>query len=172
MLEKVALIENRYKEINLLLEQVGEDYQRAAELARERAELEEVVNKAHQYRQAEIRLNQARQLLSEGDEPELAELAQADILEIEPLMVTMEADLRSLLVPKDPRDERNVIVEIRAGTGGDEAGLFAADLFRMYARYAERRNWKVEILSQKRNRDRRIQRNHFSASKGKALTPA
>lgn len=148
MLDKVLLIENRYEEINRELERVGEDYQRAAELSKERADIEPVVSKAREYRQILEQLDQARQLLSEESDPEMAELAQADITDLEPESIRLEGELRSLLLPKDPRDTRNVIMEIRAGTGGDEAGLFAADLFRMYARYAERNNWKVEILSQ------------------------
>ncbi len=148
MLEKVATIENRYDEINRELEQVGEDYLRAAELAKERSDIEPIVSKAREYRAALERLEQARQVLAEDADPEFAELAQVEITELEPETLRLEGELRSLLLPKDPRDERNVIVEIRAGTGGDEAGLFAADLFRMYSRYSERNNWKVEILSQ------------------------
>jgi peptide chain release factor 1 len=83
----------------------------------------------------------------ETDE-EMRQLATAEIEELEPQLTKQETDLKSLLVPKDPRDERNVIVEVRAGTGGDEAGLFAAELYRMFLRYAERRNWKVEVLSE------------------------
>ncbi|MDD5370048.1 MAG: peptide chain release factor 1 [Anaerolineaceae bacterium] len=146
MLEKIESIENRYEEINRELETVGEDYQRATELAKERAELEPVYSKGQAYRQTLARLDEARELISTEDE-ELRQLALAEVEELEPLSIQLEKELRELLVPKDPRDERNVIVEIRAGTGGDEAGLFAAELFRMYTRYAERRNWKYELLS-------------------------
>jgi peptide chain release factor 1 len=146
MIENIEGIENRYEEINRELETVGEDYLRATELAKERAELEPVYSKGQEYRQTLARLDQARELTSTDDE-ELRQLALAEVEELEPLCAQLEKELRELLVPKDPRDDRNVIVEVRAGTGGDEAGLFAAELFRMYTRYAERRNWKNEILS-------------------------
>jgi len=147
MLDKVAGIENRYEELSRLLAETGEDYQRATELAKERAEIEQVVAKAQEYRQVLKRLEEAETLLEEPDE-ELRQLAQTDVEELRPQAEKLEGDLRTLLLPKDPRDDRNVIVEIRAGTGGDEAGLFAADLFRLFSRYAERKNWKVEVLSQ------------------------
>ena len=82
---------------------------------------------------------------------------------------TLEDELKKLLIPKDPNDDKNVILEIRAGTGGEEAGLFAGDLFRMYSRYAENRNWKVEILTQNINRCRGIQRNHRHDSRQRGL---
>lgn len=147
MLEKLAAIEDRYEEINRLLIDVGSDYQRAAELGIERAELEPVVAKARQYRQALDRLEDARQLLTADDE-ELRGLAELEVVDLEPEVDRLEAEVKGLLLPKDPRDQRNVIVEIRAGAGGDEAALFAADLFRMYNRFAERLGWSVEILSE------------------------
>ena len=84
----------------------------------------------------------------EEDDPELTEIAKLEIQELEPVLLDLESQIKTLLLPKDPRDERNVIMEIRAGTGGDEAGIFGADLFRMYNRFAERNRWKVDILSQ------------------------
>jgi peptide chain release factor 1 len=146
MLDKLVGIENRYTEINQELEKVGEDYQRATELGKERAELEPLVSKANEYRQVLAKLDQARELVESEDE-DMRQLAQAEIDELQPQAEGLEAEIKTMLVPTDPRDARNVIVEIRAGTGGDEAGLFAADLFRMYTRYAERRNWKYEVLS-------------------------
>ena len=146
MLDKIAGIEERYEEINQLLMEVGDDYQRAAELGIERAELEPVVSKARQYRQALASLEEARELQNSGDE-ELSLLAEAEIVELEPQIEDLENEIRSMLLPKDKRDERNVIMEIRAGTGGDEAALFAADLYRMYTRYAERQKWSLDIMS-------------------------
>jgi len=146
MLEKLSGIENRYKEINQLLMEVGDDYQRAAELNKERIDLEPLVSKARDYRQALERLDEAR-LLLEGNDEELRILAEAEILEMEPLIDQLQREIKSMLLPKDPRDERNVIMEIRAGTGGDEAALFAADLFRLYSRYAEGRHWAVDVMS-------------------------
>ncbi len=146
MLEKIAGIEERYDEINDLLMEVGDNYQRATELSKERAEIEPIVFKAQSYRQTLNNLTEAQTLL-DSDDTELKELAESEIKELEPKIVQIEEDLRTMLLPKDPRDERNVIMEIRAGTGGNEAALFAADLFRMYNRYAERQRWEVEILS-------------------------
>jgi peptide chain release factor 1 len=147
MLEKIAAIEERYESINQELMEVGEDYQRAAELGIERAELEPVVEKARQYRQTLERLEEAR-VLRENPDEELRLLADAEIAELEPQAGKLEEDIKGLLIPKDPRDQRSVIVEIRAGTGGDEAAIFAADLFRMYSRYAERQGWGTELLSE------------------------
>jgi len=147
MLEKLISIEERYDELTRQLAEVGEDYVKAAELAKERSDLDDIVQKTILYRSALSKKEEAEQLLSADDE-ELRLLAENELTELQPELDTLEADLRSMLLPKDPRDNRNVIVEVRAGTGGDEAALFAADLFRMYLRYAERQNWKYEILSQ------------------------
>ena len=146
MLDKLIGIEKRYAELNQELQVVGDDYQRAAELNKERIDLEPLVQKAEQYRQALDRIDEARTLL-DGDDDELRMLAEAEILDLEPQVDRLEAELKNMLLPKDPRDARNVIMEIRAGTGGDEAAIFAADLFRLYTRYAEARRWTVEVLS-------------------------
>jgi peptide chain release factor 1 len=146
MLEKLAKIEDRYEEILQELMDVGENYQRATELSIERAELEPLVNKARQYRQSLAQLDEAIEL-RDAEDLELRDLAEVEIAELEPEVERIGTELKSMLLPRDPRDKRNVIMEIRAGTGGDEAALFAADLFRMYNRYAERKNWEVEVLS-------------------------
>ncbi len=146
MLDKVQAILGRNAEIERELLDVGDNYQRATELNKERAELEELVEVGREYQDVMTRLEEARGLVY-GNDPDLAELAAAEIEELEPKVEPLEKQLKTLLLPKDPRDARNVIMEIRAGTGGDEAGLFAADLFRMYSRYTERRGWKPEILS-------------------------
>lgn len=146
MLDKIAGIEERYEELNRLLLEVGDDYQRAAELGKERSDLETIVNKAQVYRQALKQLEEARSI-QDTDDGELAQLAEAEVADLEPQIERLEQEIKSMLLPKDPRDGRNVIMEIRAGTGGDEAALFAADLFRMYNRYAERQRWTTEVLS-------------------------
>ena len=146
MLDKIAGIETRFDEIEQELLGVGEDYQRATELSIERAELEPIVEKARAYRSALSEYEEAEDLLNSDDE-EMAKLANAEAQRLGAQIEGLEEELKSLLLPKDPRDARNVIVEIRAGAGGDEAGLFAADLFRMYTRYAERQGWKTELLS-------------------------
>jgi peptide chain release factor 1 len=146
MLEKIASLEERYEEINRLLMEVGSDYQQAAELGIERAELEPVIMKARLYRLALRTVEEAR-LLQGGTDEEMRVLAEAEIAEVSPQIEELEREIKNMLIPKDPRDQRSVIVEIRAGTGGDEAALFAADLFRMYSRYAERQGWQTEVLS-------------------------
>ena len=148
MLDKLKGIEERYEQLGKELLEVGSNYQRAADINRERVELELVVEKAREYRQAMKSLEEARAILESEKDPDLIALADADIVDLSPKLEALEKEIKSLLVPKDPRDEKNVIVEIRAGTGGDEAAIFAADLFRMYQRYADRQRWKTEILSE------------------------
>ncbi len=147
MIEKLAGIEARYEELQRQMAEHAQDYAHVAELSRERSEIEPVVLKYREYKQVQDSLAQAKSMLSEHD-PELRAMAENEAATLEPRIAALEKQLKSMLIPKDPRDERNVIVEIRAGTGGDEAGLFAANLFRMYSRYAEKHGWKSEILSQ------------------------
>ncbi len=148
MWEKLEGIEDRYEEITQRMAdpEIVTDPARLAELAREHAELEEVVTVYRQYRQAQAELAEAESLLEDGD-PEMRELAEAEIVRLQERMADLEQQLRYLLLPRDPRDQRDVIMEIRAGAGGEEAGLFAADLYRMYTRYAERQGWQTELLS-------------------------
>ena len=147
MLEILAGIEDHYQELTRQLMEVGEDYQKAGDLNKERTELEPIVIKAAEYRQALQRLEEARSLASGEQDAEMRELAEMEVAELGARIPEIELELKNMLVPKDPRDEKNVFVEIRAGTGGDEAALFAADLFRMYNRYAERQHWKTEVMS-------------------------
>ncbi len=115
------------------------------ELGKKHAELEEVVSDYRRYLKARSELAEARELAG-GSDPELSDLAKMEIEEKEPLLARIEEQLRVALLPKDPNDEKDVIMEIRAGAGGDEASLFAADLFRMYARFVERQGWKLEVV--------------------------
>jgi len=147
MLKKLTGIEDRFTAIEEEMAAVADDYQRVARLAQERSELEPVVSAFREYSALQDQLGQAESL-REGSDPELQELAEEEIREIQPKLGVLEAKLREMLIPRDPRDRRNVIMEIRAGTGGDEAGIFAADLFRMYSRYAEGLRWSVDVLSQ------------------------
>ncbi|GAB4470214.1 MAG: peptide chain release factor 1 [Anaerolineales bacterium] len=146
MLDKLRGIEEKYEELTRALLEVGSDYQRAAELNMERSELEPLVEKARQYRQALEKREEARSLL-DGEDEELRQLAEMEIEELDQQIERLEQEIKSMLLPRDKRDTRNVIMEIRAGTGGDEAALFAADLFRMYSRYAEKKGWEVDVLS-------------------------
>jgi len=146
-MEKIATIESRFAELGHLLEESGDDYQRAVELAKERSEIEEIVSKAGQYRRIMQKIDEAR-TLEDAEDADLRELALLELDTLRPEAETLEKELKAMLLPRDPRDERNVIMEVRAGTGGDEAALFAAELFRMYSRYAERKRWSIEIMSQ------------------------
>ena len=148
MLEKLKGIEDRYEQLGNNLLEVGGNYQRAAEINKERVDLESIVEKAREYRQVMKSLDEATAILESEKDEELIALAQSDIAEFTPKMEALEKEIKGMLIPKDPRDDRNVIVEIRAGTGGDEAAIFAGDLFRMYNRYADRHRWKNEILSE------------------------
>src|SRR5215216_4621916 len=148
MLDKLQGIEERYEQLGNELLEVGNNYQRAAEINKERVDLELIVTKAREYRQAMKSLEESRAIFESEKDTELAALAEADIADLEPKIEALENEIKGMLVPKDPRDEKSVIVEVRAGTGGDEAAIFAADLFRMYSRYADMQRWKAEILSE------------------------
>jgi peptide chain release factor 1 len=148
MLDKLQGIEERYEQLGNELLEAGNDYQRAAEINKERVDLEPIVVKAREYRQAIKSLEEARAIIESGNDAELLALAKAEVEELSPKIEVLEKEIKTLLVPKDPRDDKNVIMEIRAGAGGDEAAIFAADLFRMYTRYAEGQRWKSEILSE------------------------
>ncbi|HET6595008.1 MAG TPA: peptide chain release factor 1 [Anaerolineales bacterium] len=148
MLDKLKGIEERYEQLGNELLEVGNNYQRANEINKERVDLEPIIDKAREYRQTVKNLEEAKTILESETDEELRALAETDVAELNPKLESLEKEIKGLLVPKDPRDDKNVIVEIRAGTGGDEAAIFAADLFRMYMRYAEDKRWKTEILSE------------------------
>ena len=148
MFQRIKEIEKRYEELERLLSDPAvianrSEYQK---LAKEHSDLAPLVEAFREYEKTGRQLDEAQQVLREGDE-ELRELAKEEIPHLKMRVEELEQRLTFLLLPKDPNDEKNVILEIRAGTGGDEAGLFAADLFRMYARFAEISGWRVEVLS-------------------------
>ena len=144
---KLESLAERHEEIGLLLAQpdVLADNNRFRELSREYAQLEPVTASLREHDQAERELAETRAML---DDPELREMARDDIGRLEARLITLDDELQILLLPKDPRDDANLYLEVRAGTGVDEAAIFAGDLFRMYTRYAERRRWHVEVLSE------------------------
>ena len=146
MLEKLKSIQQRYDDLSRLIEENAENYQKVAEYAKERSDLENVYQRAMHYQDLTNQLAQAKELIS-TDDTEMSALAAAEAESLTPQIEVLEKELKALLVPKDPRDDRNVFIEIRAGAGGDEAGLFAAELMRMYMHYAEQRKWVVEIIS-------------------------
>ncbi|MGC2331782.1 MAG: peptide chain release factor 1 [Candidatus Acidiferrales bacterium] len=148
LFEKLDQIESRYEEMTRELSspEVHDDSARYQKLAKTHSELGEIVAKYREWKELEKGYKGAKQLIAESDDPEMRQMAHDELRDLEGRREIVERELRLLLVPKDPNDEKNVIVEIRAGTGGDEASLFAAELFRMYSRYAETQGWKVEIL--------------------------
>ena len=146
--EKLDQIEHRYVEMaaELSSPEILGDSANYQKLARRHAELSEMVEKYREWKQIDKELAGAKQMALEAEDPEMKQLAQEEEKQLAERKEKVERDLKLLLLPKDPNDEKNVIVEIRAGTGGDEAALFAGELFRMYSRYAESQKWKVEIL--------------------------
>ncbi len=153
MIEKLEQIENRFQELEEQLSdpKVAADYQRAAKIAQEQAEIRDIVEAYRQYKRIRQEIMEADEIAAMEDDDEMREMAAAESKELKQQAAKLEARLKQLLIPKDPRDNKNVIVEIRAAAGGDEAGLFAADLFRLYSRYAERHRWKVSVLSSNRS---------------------
>ena len=148
MFEKLQAVEDRYDKLMSLISDPAVQANPAEYRTHTKAlsELQPLVDKYREYKAVVTEAEQARELL-EGDDAELRDLAEQEVQALEERRERLLADVKILLVPKDPNDERNVVLEIRAGTGGDEAGLFAADLFRMYTRFAETRGWRVETLS-------------------------
>ncbi|MBW2606950.1 MAG: peptide chain release factor 1 [Deltaproteobacteria bacterium] len=148
MFEKLKGVEKRFSEIEELLSDpdIIKDREAYQKYVREHAELSKVVTVFRAYSQVLEDLDESTELLADGDS-DIKDLAREEIASLTQKKESLEEDLKKLLVPRDPNDERNVIIEIRAGTGGEEAGLFAGDLFRMYSKYAENRKWKVEVLS-------------------------
>ena len=146
--EQLQKIADRYDELNRLMvdPDVLGDYSRLAVLAQERSELDELVTAFRRYQEVERQIVDNQELLEDGD-PEMSELAELELADLAEEKAALEEKLKLLLVPKDPNDEKNAIIEVRAGTGGDEAGLFAAELLRMYLRWAEAHRFKTEILS-------------------------
>src|SRR5467141_398581 len=148
LFDKLRQIEERSHQIERALADPSIFGQQAeyARLRKEHADIQEVVEKFAEYKYVLKRLGEARHILAEGGDRELAELAQTEIDELSARQTALEDELKKLVLPKDPNDDKNVFVEIRAGAGGDEAALFAAELARMYTKYAEAQRWKVEVM--------------------------
>jgi len=148
MFKKLGELEARYGELEneMSLPEVISDPQRRLKTAKEHRGLQAVVEKYREYRDTDGKLRQAREMLREPD-PEMKALAQEEATALEAQIGRLTEELKKLLVPRDPSDDKNVLLEIRAGTGGDEAALFAQELFRMYSRYAETRGWKIDVIS-------------------------
>ncbi|MFP4384049.1 MAG: peptide chain release factor 1 [Spirochaetia bacterium] len=149
MVEKLKEIEERFREVEKMAAdpELVKDQQKFKETMQEHSHLSEIMEVYGQYKRTNNELDDAKQLIEEEKDPELRSLAKEELHELEEQKTKLEKKLQVLLVPKDPMDQKNIIMEIRAGTGGDEAALFAADLYRMYSRFAELKGWKIEILS-------------------------
>jgi peptide chain release factor 1 len=147
MFEKLEEVEARYEELNARLAdpELTDDPEKYQQVAKEHAELEEVVEVYNEYQEVEGELEENKHLRQDDDE-EIREMARAEVDRLEERRDELETKLKDLLVPEDPLDEKDILLEIRAGTGGDEAALFAADLFRMYNRYAENMGWDIDIV--------------------------
>ncbi len=149
MFEKLDHIETKYRELTdaLASPEVMADSAKYQKTAKAHAEISEIYEKYREYKDLKQGIQDSTEMLATETDAELREYAQQELTQLEERVGKVEEELKLLLVPKDPNDERNVILEIRAGTGGDEASLFAAELFRLYTRYAETQRWKVEVLS-------------------------
>ena len=149
MLDRLERIEQRYREIYRQMSQpeIASDLKQLQELAQERAGLEELVARYREYKTASESLAETRAMLDDSPDEEMAELVKQEVTGLEAEQEHLLEELKRALLPKDPNDEKDIIVEIRAGAGGEEAGLFAADLFRMYSRYAQVKGWKIDVIS-------------------------
>ena len=149
LLEKLAATEQRYRELSdqMARPEMATDYERLQGLAKERAALEGLVSLYHRYRDTLEQLGESRTLLQEEDDPELRALVREELEGLEARRQGLEGELRVALLPRDPNDERDVIIEVRAGAGGNEAALFAADLARVYLRYAQRVGWNAQVIN-------------------------
>lgn len=148
MFDRLEAVVQRYNKINELLADpiIATDIKKLAELSKELRSLETIVEKYSEYKDLVKQINDLKEMCHD-DDPEIAEMAEAELEEKKPLLPKLEEELKILLLPKDPNDEKNVIVEIRGAAGGDEANIFAGDLYRMYCKYAESKGWKVELLN-------------------------
>jgi peptide chain release factor 1 len=147
--ERLHQVSSRYEEVGLLLSQpeVFSDQNRFRELSMEYAQIEPLVRAWQNWQATQSAIDEARQMLSEAD-ADLREMAEEEMQQASQQLESLQSEIQLLLLPRDPRDDNNIFLEIRAGTGGDEAAIFAGDLFRMYHKYAENRRWTLEILSQ------------------------
>ncbi len=147
MIDKIRIIKQRFDEVSDLIIQpdIITDQKRYVKLNKEYKDLKTIVDKGEEYLAATDNLNEAKEIIADGSDAEMVEMAKMQLDEAKELLPQLEEELKILMVPKDPEDAKNVIVEIRAGTGGDEASIFAGDLYRMYTKFASDKKWKVEI---------------------------
>lgn len=149
MFDKLNFIEEKFEDLGKKISdpEIISDQPTWLKLIKEHATIKPIVDKYREYKEVKSGIEEAKEILKESKDEELREMAKMELEELEDSVEPLEDELKILLIPKDPNDEKNVIVEIRAGAGGDEAGLFAAELLRLYSRYAERNRWKIEMMS-------------------------
>ncbi|MCI0618033.1 PCRF domain-containing protein, partial [bacterium] len=148
MIDKLQELETKYEELNHLLSdpEISTDYQKYQKHAKAKSEIEDIVQNFRQYKSILHHISETKALLNEEDSADMVAMAKEELEGLEKQKEQYEHDLQLMLIPKDPLDEKNVILEIRAGTGGEESALFAAELFRMYSKYAEKRGWKIGVI--------------------------
>ena len=148
MLEKLKLVENRFTEINELIIQpdIISDQKKYIQISKEYKEIKKIIEKGNEYKNILANKSEAQDIISNEDDKEMIEMAEMQLEEAENAIPKIEEDLKLLLIPKDPDDSKNVVVEIRAGTGGDEASIFAGDLYRMYTKFSETKKWSVNLV--------------------------
>ncbi len=149
MFDKLDFIVEKHAELNLQISdpEIISDQKLWQKLMKEHAELTPIVEKFTEYKNTKKGIEEAKEIIKDESDEDVRELAKMELDELEEALPEIEQDLKMLLIPKDPNDDKNVILEVRAGAGGDEAGLFAAELLRLYIRYAERQRWKVEMMN-------------------------
>ena len=150
MLEKLQIVKQRFDEVNDLIIQpdIITDQQRYAKLMKEYKDLKLIVDKGEVYKEYVDNVTESEEIIADGSDAEMVEMAKMQLDEAKEAIIKLEEDIRFMLIPKDPDDAKNVVMEIRAGTGGDEASIFAGDLFRMYSKYCSDKGWKVDVVSQ------------------------
>jgi peptide chain release factor 1 len=148
MIDKLQELETKYEELNHLLSdpEISTDYQKYQKHAKAKSEIEEIVQNFRQYKSILHHISETKALLNEEDSADMVAMAKEELEGLEKQKEQYERDLQLMLIPKDPLDEKNVILELRAGTGGEESALFAAELFRMYSKYAEKQRWKIGVI--------------------------
>ncbi len=148
MLEKLKILKDRFDELSDLLTKpdIISDQSRYIKISKEYKELKTVVDKKNEYEEVLSNISEAKEIMKNENDKEMIELANLELNEAQAKVVKIEDDLKKLLIPKDPDDPKNIVMELRAGTGGDEASIFAGDLFRMYSKYAEKQGWKVNLV--------------------------
>ena len=148
MLEQLEAIKERFEEVSqqIVQPEVVSDQKRFSKLSKEYKDLDKIVQKYQAYKKVLSDIEGAKDLVANESDEEMRDMAKAELIELQPQAEELEATLKDMLIPKDPNDSHNVILEVRGGTGGDEAAIFAGDLFRMYQRFCDRIGWKIEIM--------------------------